>query len=533
MRSTRNRTRNRNRTLTLGAIALALAAPTWGAGNNDHPAATRALAHLAGAGSAAHVSAFDAFTARDVTTDADGSEHVRFDRSYKGLHVIGGDVVVHSNGRGALRAASHTLRAALRLETVARYDDAAAVQYAQTLFTGTPDGSPKATLVVYARGALPVLAHDVTITGEGREGTPSILHVIVDANSLQLLDKYDEVMTSTASGVGDTLLSGAVGITTDSQTTGGFAMRDPLRSNNYTTNLKNRTSGAGTIFTDADNTWGNFATTDTATAGADAHYGLELTWDYYKATFGRNGIDGAGRTTYSRVHYGRSYVNAFWSSACFCMTYGDGDGITYLPLVAIDVAGHEMSHGVTASTAKLIYSGESGGLNEANSDIFGTMVEFYANNAKNPPNYLIGERIYKANNGVATPTTALRFMFKPSLDGASPDCYSSSLGSLDVHYSSGVANHFYYLLAQGAVVPAGFGNLTPASLVCNGNTSVAGVGRDAAAKIWYRALTVYMTSNTNYAGARVATLQAAADLFGTGSAQYATVASAWTAVLVN
>ena len=519
-------------TLILGAAAFALALPALAAADNAHPAAKRALTQIAARGNAVHAGAFDAFFARDVIVDPDGSEHVRFDRSYKGLPVIGGDIVVHSDARGTFRAASHTMRDALRVETNARFDDDAAIQYAQSMFSGSVDGAPKSQLVIYARGPQPVLAHDVTITGQGAEGTPSVLHFIVDANSLQLLDKYDEVMTNAFSGIGDTLLSGAVTITTDSQTTGGFAMRDPLRSNNYTTTLKNRTQGTGTLLTDADNTWGNFTTGDIATVGADAHYGLELTWDYYKNTFGRNGIDGVGKTTYSRVHYGRNYVNAFWSDNCFCMSYGDGDGKTYLPLVAIDIAGHEMSHGVTASTAKLTYSGESGGLNEGNSDIFGTMVEYYANNPNNPPNYLIGERIYAANNGVATPTKALRYMFKPSLDGKSPDCYSATIGSLDVHYSSGVANHFYYLLAEGAVVPAGFA-LTTSQLVCNGNTGLAGVGRDAAAKIWYRALTVYMMSNTNYADARVATLQAATDLYGAGSAQYNTVAAAWSAVSVN
>uniref|UniRef100_UPI0013D3529C M4 family metallopeptidase n=3 Tax=Pseudomonadota TaxID=1224 RepID=UPI0013D3529C len=78
---------------------------------------------------------------------------------------------------------------------------------------------------------------------------------------------------------------------------------------------------------------------------------------------------------YNRVHYSRNYNNAYWSDACFCMTYGDGDGTTLRPLVALDVAGHEMTHGVTSRTANLTYSGESGGLNEATSDIFGTMVE--------------------------------------------------------------------------------------------------------------------------------------------------------------
>ena len=134
-------------------------------------------------------------------------------------------------------------------------------------------------------------------------------------------------------------------------------------------------------------------------------------------------------------------------------------------------------------------------------------------------------------------------MFKPSLDGISPDCYPESdpnpdgyeyffNNDMDVHYNSGVANHFYYLLAEGVTVPAGYG-LTANDLVCNGDTALHGIGRGAAQQIWYRALTVYMTSNTNYAGAREATLNAAADLYGASSAQRNAVAAAWAAVNVN
>ena len=156
-------------------------------------------------------------------------------------------------------------------------------------------------------------------------------------------------------------------------------------------------------------------------------------------------------------------------------------------------------------------------------------MEFSANNASDPGDYLVGEKLYKSN---PTGTKALRYMFKPSIDGASKDCYYSGIGSIDVHYSSGVANHFFYLLAEGAVVPAGF-TQTPNDLVCNGNTALTAIGKDAAGSIWYRALTVYMTSSTNYAAARQATLNAATDLYGNGSAQYNAVAAAWSAVNVN
>jgi Zn-dependent metalloprotease len=209
------------------------------------------------------------------------------------------------------------------------------------------------------------------------------------------------------------------------------------------------------------------------------------------------------------------------------MTYGDGDGTQLGPLVSLDVAGHEMSHGVTSKTAALTYSGESGGLNEATSDIFGSLVEFYAGNSSDLGDYLIGEKIVRSGFG----RDALRYMDKPSKDGKSADSWSSSVGNLDVHYSSGVANHFAYLLAEGSG-PKTINGVSYNSPTSNGST-VTGIGRDKLGAIWYRALTVYMTSSTNYAGARTATLNAAKDLYGAGSTEYNAVAAAWSAVNVN
>jgi Zn-dependent metalloprotease len=223
------------------------------------------------------------------------------------------------------------------------------------------------------------------------------------------------------------------------------------------------------------------------------------------------------------VHYGNKYVNAFWDGTK--MTYGDGDGASYGPLVSLDVAGHEMSHGVTENTAALTYSGESGGLNESTSDIFGSMVEFFANNPNDPGDYLIGEEFDLAHH------LGLRRMDNPASDGQSASCWNSNVKNLDVHYSSGVGNHFFYLLAEGSGSKT-FGGVVHTSTTCNGST-ITGIGRDAAQKIWFRALTVYMTSGETYAQARTATLSAAKDLYGAGSTQYNTVAAAWSAVSVG
>ena len=515
--------------LSAGLAAAAVAAPPA-----DHPAVRKAIGLLkAHAAATAHAADSD-YAPQDVLLDADGTEHVRLERSYRGLPVIGGDLVVHSDARG-FRGASHTLRQPLQLDTAPTFDDRDAIRVAQGLFDATPTAQPRSALVVYARGEQPQLAWDVLLTGERSDGTPSETHFIVSAHAAQLLDRWDDVKHADVVGSGRSLLSGTVGLRTNSLSSGGFELRD-LPRKHATYDARNaQTTAQGSIVTDADGTWGNYATSDRATVAADAAFGYARTWDYF-GTLGRKGIDGSGtRASYSRVHYGSRYANAFWSDSCFCMTYGDGDGVNLLPLVSVDIAGHEMTHGVTSQTARLVYSGESGGLNEATSDIFGTMVEYHAANAavaSTTPNYLVGERIFAASYKQATPTRAVRYMFKPSLDGRSPDCYASGLGAMDVHYSSGVANHFFYLLAEGARVPNGF-NLTPSQLVCNGNTALTGIGRAAAARIYYRALAVYMTSNTNYAGARVATLRAAADLYGSGSVAHRAVAAAWSAVRVN
>lgn len=273
---------------------------------------------------------------------------------------------------------------------------------------------------------------------------------------------------------------------------------------------------------------GTGANSNRQSAAVDAHFGAAKTFDYYKNVHARNGIFGNGTGVPSRVHYGNNYVNAFWDGSQ--MTYGDGSG-NARPLVALDVAGHEMSHGVTENVVPggLTYSGESGGLNEATSDIFGTMVEFYANTTADPGDYQIGEKININGNG-----TPLRYMYNPALDGSSDSCWSTSTKNKDVHYSSGPANHFFFNLAEGTGATA-YGT----SPVCGSAPAVTGIGRARAEKIWFRALDVYFTSNTSYVNnttpsntARAYSLRAATDLYGNCSTEYKTVQAAWTAVNV-
>ncbi|WP_053846378.1 M4 family metallopeptidase [Streptomyces sp. NRRL B-24085] len=467
---------------------------------------------------------------KDVVRDADGTVHTRYERTYEGLPVLGGDLVVHESKSGTTEGVSKATAKTIKVASLTPKVTVAKAE-TQALSAAKAAGSDKtaadgARKVVWAASGSPVLAYETIVGGFQDDGTPSRLHVITDAATGKKLYEYQDIENAT--GTGKSLYSGTVSLeTTLSGST--YQLTDGTRGGHKTYNKAHGTSSsAGTLFTDADNVWGTGAasssTTD-QTAAVDAAYGAAETWDFYKSTFGRSGIKNNGVAAYSRVHYGNQYVNAFWDDSCFCMTYGDGEG-NVNPLTSLDVAGHEMSHGVTSNTAGLNYSGESGGLNEATSDIFGTGVEFYAANSNDVGDYLIGEEI--DINGDGTP---LRYMDKPSKDGGSADYWSSSVGSKDVHYSSGVANHFFYLLAEGSGAKT-INGVSYNSPTSNGST-VTGIGRAKALQIWYKALTTYFTSTTNYKAARTGTLSAASALYGSTSTEYKAVAAAWSAVNVS
>ena len=478
------------------------------------------------------LSAVEDLVATSAVAERSGASHVRMDRTYRGLPVLGGDLVAHLGADGAVDAVSQTLRAPLSIKTTPTINALRAKAATRaTLPVGVALDNTTPTLAVDATDGVPRLVWDVRSSGVRASGTPSRLHTWVDATTGKVRGSADEIHE--ADGTGASLYSGTVGIQT-TQSGSSFQLKDATRGNSQVGDMGNKEDSilctilqigcsAGTLYTDADNAWGNGTNANRQTAAVDAAYGQARTWDYFKNAHGRNGIWNTGKGSPSRVHYGTGYVNAFWDGKQ--MTYGDGDGTSFGPLVSLDVAGHEMSHGVTENSANLTYSKESGGLNEATSDIFGSMVEFSANNASDPGDSLIGEEFDLAKG------LGFRRMDNPSSDGKSVNCWSSSVANLDVHYSSGVGNHFFYLLAEGSGAKT-IGGKAHSSTTCNGS-AITGIGRDAAAKIWYRALTVYMTSSTNYAGARVATVKAAGDLFGASSTQAGAVARAWDAVSVK
>jgi Zn-dependent metalloprotease len=448
------------------------------------------------------------YQAVDAVVGAAGDRHVRFNRTHQGLPVLGGDFVVHTDAGGRFTGATVAQDRLIDVPETAR------VSRQQALGKAGLTGEVEARKVVDALDGKPALAWEVT-------GATKV--VIIDATTGRIRLAYDTVHTA-GTGTGHGLHVGDVELSTTRRDDGTYALVDGDRGGNTVRDGLNgwhdMSIGKFAEFSDTDDVWGDGTRADRATAAVDVLYGMAKTWDYLKETFGRSGLadDGKGVTAY--VHRGVDYGNASWRDDCDCMLFGDGEPGEQ-PFTTIDIVAHELAHGLTDQTANFVYAGESGGLNESTSDIFGTLVEFYANNPVDAPDYLIGERTL-----VRDP--ALRRMDEPSMDGKSASCWTPTVKNLDVHYSSGIGNKFFYNLAVGSVASQ-WGESSP----CGQAGPVTGIGNDRAARIWFHALSVYMVSNTDYAGAREATLRAAADLYGADSTERRAVDAAWLAAGVD
>jgi len=261
----------------------------------------------------------------------------------------------------------------------------------------------------------------------------------IDASTGEMLFENKTIKTADAPGTAVTKYSGVQPIVSDSYN-GIYRLRESGRGNGIETYDMNEGTNYGNAvdFEDADNYWDNLNAQQDEVAG-DAHWGAEMTYDYYWLKHGRNSIDGNGFALLSYIHYDVAYANAFWDGQR--MTYGDGGG-GWTALTAIDICAHEVSHGLTSFTSNLIYSYESGALNESYSDIFGASVEWFASPAQG--DWLMGEDI----------GSPLRSMSDPNAYG-DPDTYYGTdwyFGTGDnggVHTNSGVLNYWYYLLSDG------------------------------------------------------------------------------------
>ncbi|MGH1519447.1 M4 family metallopeptidase [Chryseobacterium sp. JK1] len=353
-------------------------------------------------------------------------------------------------------------------------------------------------------------------------------YVYVDAKNGKILGVNALIHDVNSPGTAVTAYSGTRNITTDSYN-GSYRLRETGRNGGTaveTYNLNKGTSYASAVdFTDADNNWNNVNANKDQYA-TDAHWGAEMTVDYFYTKFGRKSIDNNNFAIKSYVHYSTNYFNAFWDGSR--MTYGDGSSSTNggKPLTAIDVCGHEITHGMTSKTANLVYQREPGALNEGFSDIFGNTIERWARPTQ--ASWTLGEdfsyviRNMANPNAYGQPDTYLGTYWKTATTSgcATPSQANDYCG---VHTNSGVLNFWYYLLVTGGsgTNDKGFAY------------NVSGIGLDKAAAIAYRTLTSYLTSTSTYANTRTYSLQAAADLYGAGSNEVTQVTNAWNAVGVG
>ncbi len=464
------------------------------------------------------VSGADDFKVQSVSFDELKMTHTKVRQTVNDIPVWEGEAIVHLKADGELSAITDDLKEAVSINTQPNFSDQDAIRMAKTMFKGSRflTEKPTADMWIYRADDRDHLVYRVQMHREDGTKNTSMPVIFVDAQTGEKVFQYDNLQTAS----GTSLYSGTVNINTY-QNGSTYYMEDISRKVG-TFDYRNTTSSVYR-FTDTDNIWNSA----TQKAAVDAHYGAEKVVDYYNAVHGRSGIDGSGGPGYytsadgatglisSIVHYSTNYNNAYWNGSY--MTYGDGDGTTFTPLTTLDICGHEMTHGVTERTAALTYSDESGALNEGVSDIFGAMVERYTE-GESANTWKIGEDAYTPG----TAGDALRYMDDPTR-GNQPanyaDRYTGTSDNGGVHTNSGIANYAFYLMAKGGTTSRG--------------ATVTGTGADNAQKIWYRALTVYMTSGTNFAGARTATLSAASDLYGSSSAAYNSVASAWCAVGVG
>jgi Zn-dependent metalloprotease len=513
---------------------------------------------------------------QEVAADPDGTRHVRLQQRYRGLRVWGGQAILHLGPDGTERPATDALVRGIRLEVRPNLGQAEALAIAHQ--REAPQGSyarpPKAELVVYPATVLTPedgaaggrnardFAPRVTrlhlawhVRMELENGAPETRHddFLVDAHTGAVLKRWSSLLTfrspkekdkprprgkgRAAVTKGRSQYSGEVKLGSLSAEC-GYVMADPTRAHISTRDLAGGTQGHGALYVSQTGEWGDGQNYDPGrgskskngqTAAVDAQYGLQTTWDFYKRILDRNGIDGKGRPAYNLVHYAHGYDNAFWDDDCFCMTYGDGE--VYKTLTALDVVGHEVSHGLCHATADLEYDGESGALNEANSDILGVMIHLYGaagrgEGAEVPDKgavWTIG-----ADLGTSLGTTPLRFLYKPSLDGFSPDAWSPDLDTMNVHFGSGPMNRAFYFLSQGASAKPK--DDTYSKYLPKG---MAGLGNDKAVRIWWRTLSTYLTPRSRYLDARQGAIRAAGDLYGKASPEVKAVRLAFHGINVD
>jgi Zn-dependent metalloprotease len=500
-----------SRTLLGGLAAAALAGATLAA--LPHSAVAAAPTHGQSARAAAaqsasrlvasrppvlHAGPHDGFRAQPVLS-SHGIQYAPYQRTYRGLPVVGGDFVVVTDSHGQVLDTSVAQTHAVSLASITpRLSRRAAVSAARHQVPNAAANTP-AALVVWQHNAQSRLGWETRVTGhQGVE--PSIKDVVVDARTGKVLLARERVADGTGTSAWDG--SNLTIPTTHSGST--YAMTDPSHPS-----ITCQNASTNTTYTGSDDVWGTGSKTDRETACVDAMYVEDQENKMLSAWDGRNGLDGAGGGWPIRI--GLNDENAYYDGTQ--VQIGHNTQNQWIPV--LDVLGHEQGHGVDDHTP----GGISGnGTQEFVADTFGAATEWYADNPVDTPDFTVGETINLVGSG------PIRYMYNPSLAGDS-NCYSSSVPNQEVHAAAGPGNHWFYLLAEGSNPSNG----QPTSPTCN-SSSVTGVGIQRAEQIMYNAM-LMKTSSSSYLKYRTWTLTAAKNLDSTCGLYNATKA-AWNAVSV-
>ncbi|HHP0481425.1 TPA: M4 family metallopeptidase [Vibrio campbellii] len=370
-----------------------------------------------------------------------GNLHTRYQQTYKGIPVWGKQIVVHRDQNGKIKRINGTLVKDIaddisNVSPSLKADEAKSKVQKQFVIDGYQIENQKQALTIYVdNDNVAHLAYEVRFFADSESAhKPTRPTFLVDAHTGKVLHQYEGLAHASANGPGGNLKIGEYQYGVDYealnvQQSGSTCIMD-IDGVVKTVNLNGRTSGSTHTFTCPTNTVkeinGAYSPLN------DAHYFGKVVYDMYLDWLG---IAPLTFQLEMRVHYRKRYENAFWNGSS--MTFGDGDTYFY-PLVSLDVSAHEVSHGFTEQNSNLIYSEQSGGINEAFSDIAGEAAEFYSRGSND---WKVGYDIRKSANG------ALRYMDNPPLDGRSIGHASDYVSGMDVHYSSGVFNKAFYLLA--------------------------------------------------------------------------------------
>ncbi len=481
------------------------------------------------------LSAGDTMVLTKKQNDNLGFSHYRYHQYYKQYKVVYGEFIVHQRPDGFVKSANGQLISGLNLNNVPGFKEEQALINALKFMNAKKylwqnkgmeeelkrqQKNEKATY--YPKGELvyapsnyngTLRASDYRLAWHFKIYTDDLAvsakSVYVDALNGNVIH-YTDISMNCSTGTGSSAFNGAVTLHTKLSGSSYRSHNDCQSTNIFVYNC-NGGAESNTFYTDADNTW----TGTSQHSAVQAQWGVEKTYEYFNMVHGRASWDGVSG---DMIAYNNAYLgsnNACWGCAGNATTYYAGNTSAATDdWNTNDIVGHEFAHGVTQSSAGLIYYGESGALNESFSDIFGEMVESWS---EGNCDYLL-----------AADREAIRSFINPNAYGQ-PDTYLGDFwytGDGDnggVHYNSGVQNHWFYLLSEGGSGTNDLGQ----------SYNVTGITNVKARQIAYRALVMYLTYSSEYIDARRATLDAASDIYGQCSPEAIAVGNAWHAVGVE